>query len=112
MKYVHYDKESMQIQGFYDEEAHREIPTPCFKISDKEWQKALDEGANFVNLKDNSLFCKVSKTDKKMKQKAEIVSSIAQIEEKIQKALFLGEEENLSSLRSEYKKMLSELEKL
>lgn len=53
MKYVNYDKDTLRIDGYYDDKEHSQIPSPNISITDEEWRKALSEGANFVNLKDN-----------------------------------------------------------
>lgn len=56
MRYVHFDKKTNEILGFYDDEIHGEnIPEPNFTISDEAWQKALSEGASAVNAKTKTL---------------------------------------------------------
>ncbi|MBE2985558.1 hypothetical protein CCAL12920_00670 [Campylobacter sp. RM12920] len=56
MKYTHYNKETKQILGYYDDEIHESIPEPNFQISDEIWQEAIDKNANKVDAKTKTLF--------------------------------------------------------
>ena len=49
MKYVHYEKESGKILGYYDKEIHAEIPHPAVEITDEVWQNAINNSHNCVN---------------------------------------------------------------
>lgn len=50
MKYVHYDKETYIIKGFYDKEIHGDnIPEPNVEISDELWMKILETNSNYIN---------------------------------------------------------------
>ena len=51
MKTAHYDKTSGKIRGWYDKDMHKIIPTPNAEVSDKEWQNAINENANFYDEK-------------------------------------------------------------
>ena len=48
MKHVNYDVKTNEILGFYDDEIHESIPEPNIKISDDEWQEALQIGAHYI----------------------------------------------------------------
>lgn len=51
MKSVHYKEQTLEVLGWYCPEIHGEnIPTPNMELSDKEWQTAIDNNANKVNL--------------------------------------------------------------
>lgn len=51
MKYAHYDDSTKEILGFYESEIHDAIPLPNIKITEEEWQQALQIGANKVKNK-------------------------------------------------------------
>jgi len=48
MKYANYDKTG-KLLGWYDKEIHSTIPTPNIEVSDEQWQKALENGYNFID---------------------------------------------------------------
>jgi len=49
MKYANYKKTNGKLLGWYDSEIHKTIPTPNIKVSEKDWQVAIDKGYNYVN---------------------------------------------------------------
>ena len=49
MKYAHYDKNTNELLGWYDEEIHKTIPTPNIKVSDEDWSIALENNFNHVD---------------------------------------------------------------
>lgn len=51
MKYAHYNKETNEILGYYDDTIHEQIPEPNLKISDEAWSEALKINANRVDIK-------------------------------------------------------------
>jgi len=52
MKYVHYDKDTNEILGFYDPDIHGSgIPEPYVEITDDEWNKILETGCNKIDIK-------------------------------------------------------------
>lgn len=51
MKYVHYDKKTNEILGYYDSEIHENIPAPNVEISEEQWTKAVNMGATHINPK-------------------------------------------------------------
>ena len=46
MKYVHIEKNSNKLLGWYSDEIHSEIPTPNIEVTDEVWQEALNINAN------------------------------------------------------------------
>ncbi|MBE3607065.1 hypothetical protein CCAL13119_09025 [Campylobacter sp. RM13119] len=56
MKYTHYNKETKQILGYYDDEIHTTIPTPNIEISDEAWQEAININATHVKPKTKELY--------------------------------------------------------
>lgn len=58
MKYAHYNKETNEILGYYDDTIHEQIPEPNLKISDEAWSEALKINANRVDIKNKTLFYK------------------------------------------------------
>ena len=110
MKYVNYDKETNRVLGYYDNEIHETIPEPSLKISDEEWQKALEISANFIH--NGKLIKKEPKVDEKAKQLAQLETDITDCKDDIRHALIIGNDKVLENLRSEYKSLLAEREKL
>jgi len=49
MKIANYDKTNGKLLGWYDSEIHSQIPTPNIEVSNEQWQKALDNGYNYVD---------------------------------------------------------------
>lgn len=113
MKYAHYDKDTFWLKGFYDDDIHAEIPKPNICLTDDEWQKALNEGANFVE-KGKLVYKQKEMSAEQLKQKelAELEAQIKETEGYIRHAILIGNDSVLPELREEYKGLLSEKEKL
>ena len=62
MKYAHYDKTDGKLLGWYDDEIHAEIPSPSVKVSEADWQEAIDSGYNYVDYKTGKLSLKDFRT--------------------------------------------------
>jgi len=62
MKYAHYDKTDGKLLGWYDDEIHAEIPSPSVKVSESDWQEAIDSGYNYVDAASGSLSLKDFRT--------------------------------------------------
>jgi len=62
MKYVHYDKNTGKILGFFDNEIHPAIPEPSFEISVEQWKEALEKSYNCVDANNKTLFYKDFRT--------------------------------------------------
>ena len=110
MKYVNYNTDTNEILGFYDDSIHKTIPTPNVKISDDEWQEALQIGANYIE-KGKPTKQEIE-IDKHAKQLAQIEAEIAECENYIRHALIIGNNAVLENLRAEYKELIAEREKL
>ena len=91
MKYAHYDEKNGELIGWYDSEIHgtyipevqekltidgevstayvagyydaSNIPTPNIEVSEEDWQKAINESANYVDAKKKKLSVKDFRTD-------------------------------------------------
>ena len=51
MKYVHYDKDTYEILGFYDKDIHgNNIPNPHIEITDDEWRRMIETGCNKIDI--------------------------------------------------------------
>ena len=46
MKYVHLEKDTNKILGWYSDDIHSNIPTPNIEVTEKVWQEALSINAN------------------------------------------------------------------
>lgn len=46
MKYVHLEKNTNKILGWYSDDIHDIIPTPNIEVSDEVWQDAININAN------------------------------------------------------------------
>lgn len=46
MKYVHLEKDTNKLLGWYDDSIHSEIPTPNIEVNDEVWQEAININAN------------------------------------------------------------------
>lgn len=110
MKYVNYNTDTNEILGFYDDSIHKTIPTPNVKISDDEWQEALQIGANYIE-KGKPTKQEIE-IDEHAKQLAQIEAEIAECENYIRHALIIGNNAVLENLRAEYKELIAEREKL
>ncbi len=62
MKYVHYDKETGKLIGYYDDVIHQVIPKPNIQITEEQWQEAIDNGYNYVDAKNKTLSYKDFRT--------------------------------------------------
>ena len=49
MKYAHYDETTRQILGWYDNEIHKDIPTPNVEVKDTFWENAIEHNHNKIN---------------------------------------------------------------
>lgn len=110
MKYVNYNADTNEILGFYDDSIHKTIPTPSIKISDDEWQEALQIGANYIE-KGKPTKQEIE-IDEHTKQLSEIQAEIAECENHIRHALIIGNTAVLENLRAEYKELIAERERL
>ena len=110
MKYANYNKDTNEILGYYDDSIHETIPEPNIKISDDEWQEALQIGANYIE-KGKPTKQEIE-IDKHTKQLAEIEAEIAECENYIRHALIIGNNAVLENLRAEYKELITERERL
>ena len=63
MKYAHYDEISGKLLGWYDSEIHETIPTPNIEVSEDDWQVAIDNNYNYVDVATNTLLNKDFRTD-------------------------------------------------
>ncbi len=111
MKYAHYNKETNEILGFYDDDIHEIIPEPNIKITYEQWQEAINTNANYVG--NNKLIYKqkeLSAEDKKQNELNELETQIKETEELIRNALLIGNNAVLEELRAEYKELLNQKE--
>ena len=111
MKYAHYNKETNEILGFYDDDIHEIIPEPNIKITYEQWQEAINTNANYVG--NNKLIYKqkeLSAEDKKQNELNELETQIKETEELIRNALLIGNNAVLEELRAEYKELLNQTE--
>lgn len=46
MKYVHLEKDTNKILGWYSDDIHDIIPTPNIEVNDEVWQEAININAN------------------------------------------------------------------
>lgn len=113
MKYAHYNKETNEILGFYDDEIHSDIPKPNIKITDEQWKEAISAGANYAG--NNKLIYKQkepSAEDKKLAELAELEDQIKEAEDDIRRAILIGNDSVLPELRKEYKELLAQKQAL
>ena len=110
MKYANYDEKTNEILGFYDDNIHETIPTPNVKISDDEWQEALRIGANYIE-KGKPTKQEIE-IDEHTKQLAQLEADIKECEDDIKHALIIGNTAVLETLRTEYKELIAERERL
>ena len=69
MKYVHYDKQTGKILGYYDREIHGDnIPNPFTEITDEQWQEAINNGYNYIDIQTKTLSYKDFRTLDEMKK--------------------------------------------
>ena len=62
MKIANYNKTNGKLLGWYDSEIHETIPTPNIKVSNEDWQVAIDNNYNFVDVATNTLSFKDFRT--------------------------------------------------
>ena len=55
MKIAHIDENNI-ILGWYDSEIHQAIPTPNIQVTDEQWQYAINNNHNKLNLDGTSEF--------------------------------------------------------
>jgi len=55
MKYAHYNVTDGKLIGWYDSEIHTTIPTPNIEVSEVDWQVAIDNNYNYVDVTNNTL---------------------------------------------------------
>ncbi|MGF7441511.1 hypothetical protein [Campylobacter concisus] len=111
MKYAHYDKNTNEILGFYDDAIHNNVPSPNIKLTDEQWQEAIRINANYIE-KGKLIFKQKepSDADKKQAQILELERQIKEIEGLIRNALLIGNNAVLEELRAEYKELLNQKE--
>lgn len=49
MKYAHYNSDTGEIIGFYDDEVHEVIPSPNKQLTDEEWNDAISNRKKIVD---------------------------------------------------------------
>lgn len=112
MKYVHYERQTGKILGYYATEINEVIPDPNMALSDEAWSEALNAEANHLNLQTKKLYKKEVKIDEKKQQLNELIGQIKECEDFIHHALIIGNTAVLESLRAEYKELIAERERL
>ena len=114
MKYAHYNKNTKELLGFYDDEIHENIPEPNIEISDEEWREALNKNANSVDVKNQKLVrVEVEQEiDEKERELAELEAQIKETEDYIRHAILIGNDSALPELREEYKELLAQKQAL
>ena len=85
MKYAHYDETNGKLLGWYDSEIHETIPTPNIEVSEADWQVALDNGYNYVDIVDSVLSFKDFRTLDELK-----LSKISEINNACSKQIISG----------------------
>ena len=110
MKYVHYDKKTNEILGYYDDEIHENIPTPNFEISSDAWRQALSENANIADVKNQKL-ARIE-VEQEKDERAELEAQIKETEDYIRHAILIGNDSALPELREEYKELLAQKQAL
>jgi len=91
MKYVHYDKNTGKILGFFDNEIHPAIPEPNFEISVEQWEEALEKGYNCVDANNKTLFYKDFRTlDEQKSSLYDAIQSLADTKTKELKNYIAG----------------------
>lgn len=110
MKYVNFNKDTNEILGYYDDEIHKNIPTPNFKISNETWQQALSKNANSVDVKNQKLTR--IEVEQEKDELAELEAQIKETESYIRHAILIGNDSALPELREEYKELLAQKQAL
>jgi len=68
MKYVNYDKNTGKIKGFYSKDIHNVIPEPYLEIADEQWEEAISNNYNYVDIENKTLSKKDFRTLEELKQ--------------------------------------------
>ncbi len=68
MKTANYDRKTRELKGWYDKEIHTKIPTPNIEVTNEIWEKALNEGANFVDVENKTLSVKDFRSKEELKE--------------------------------------------
>ena len=63
-KYAHINSNNI-LQGWYDENIHSSIPTPNIKVTDEQWQNALNNIHNKINADGSSEFVDTETAEQK-----------------------------------------------
>ena len=63
-KYAHINSDNI-LQGWYDENIHSSIPTPNIKVTDEQWQNALNNIHNKINADGSSEFVDTETAEQK-----------------------------------------------
>ena len=63
-KYAHINSDNI-LQGWYDENIHNSIPTPNIKVTDEQWQNALNNIHNKINADGSSEFVDTETAEQK-----------------------------------------------
>jgi len=93
-KYAYINSENI-LQGWYDSEIHTTIPTPNIKVTDEQWQSAINNNNNKINADGSSEWvdtrtaekiaeeetAKQTKEDLKASAKAKLIAGEALTEE-------------------------------
>ena len=80
MKYAHYDDTTWRLLGWYDDTIHDVIPEPIIQVSEEQWQEAISNNYNYVDVVNGSIGYKDFRTLDEIKQakKQEIESAYSQ----------------------------------
>jgi len=97
MKYAHIDAIG-KLLGFYDDAIHAVIPTPNIKLTDAQWQIAIDNGHNKVNTDGSTEFFDFRTSDEMLEDQKNAISNAIQdlLDEKAQSLRY----DNMMSARS------------
>ena len=82
MKYAHYNINTYELLGWYDDELSPTIPVPNIEVSVEDWNSALSINANYVDLVSRTLSRKDlrSQLDKNNDRIAEIDRRLSDID--------------------------------
>ena len=76
MKYVNYEEATRNIIGYYDDEIHEVIPEPNLKITDSQWETALENNSNYVNIDGELITVDLRTNEDKIKDYIKLGESI------------------------------------
>jgi hypothetical protein len=68
MKYVNYEKTTGKILGYYDDTIHQNIPKPNIQITDEQWQNAINNNYNYIDVTTETFSKKDFRTLDELKQ--------------------------------------------